>query len=96
MTFVNELAVIEVVVLVLVFVVVALLLDVELEALLLLECDSYVIMLHLSSILVVALSNDSNNLGSWLSSSRTAPQPKTLARSLPVPNGKTPIWHFKV
>ena len=57
--------------------------------------DSYVMILQRSSILVVARSNDSSSFGSWLSSSRTAPQPSTRAKSFPVPKGSTPIWHFK-
>lgn len=54
-------------------------------------CSSYVIILQRSSIFVVALSNDSSSFGSMLSSSSTEPQPRTRARSFPVPNGSTPI-----
>ena len=43
-----------------------------------------------SSILIWACSILSNTEGSCASSSNMAPQPRTLARSLPVPRGNTP------
>lgn len=49
---------------------------------------------HLSSILVLARSSFSRISGSWASSSQAEPQPKTRARSLPVPRGRTPSWHW--
>lgn len=52
-----------------------------------------VMVTHLSSILVLALSNFSKICGSWVSSSQAEPQPKTRARSFPVPKGSTPSWH---
>lgn len=52
-----------------------------------------VMVTHLSSILVLALSNFSRICGSWVSSSQAEPQPKTRARSFPVPKGSTPSWH---
>jgi hypothetical protein len=45
---------------------------------------------HLSSILVLALSNFAKIWGSWVSSSQAEPQPSTRARSFPVPRGSTP------
>lgn len=51
------------------------------------------IVTHLSSILVLALSSFSRICGSWVSSSQADPQPNTRARSLPVPKGSTPSWH---
>lgn len=48
---------------------------------------------HLSSILVDAFSYFSSSCGIWVSSSHELPQPKTRARSLPVPSGRTPTWH---
>ena len=49
---------------------------------------------YLSSILVLARSSFSRIVGSWASSSQAVPQPRTRARSLPVPRGSTPIWHW--
>lgn len=51
-------------------------------------------MLQRSSILVLALSNFSRIWGSCVSSSHDGPQPSTRARSLPVPKGNTPSWHW--
>lgn len=52
-------------------------------------------MLQRSNILVLALSSFSRIWGSWVSSSHDGPQPSTRARSLPVPKGNTPSWHWK-
>lgn len=52
-----------------------------------------VMVTHLSSILVLALSSFSRICGSWVSSSHADPQPNTRARSFPVPKGSTPSWH---
>lgn len=49
---------------------------------------------HLSSILVLALSSFARIWGSWVSSSQAEPQPRTRARSFPVPRGSTPSWHW--
>lgn len=49
---------------------------------------------HLSSILVLALSSFAKIWGSWVSSSQAEPQPRTRARSFPVPRGSTPSWHW--
>lgn len=53
----------------------------------------WVMVTHLSSILVLALSSFSRICGSWVSSSHADPQPNTRARSFPVPKGSTPSWH---
>lgn len=50
---------------------------------------------HLSNILVVALSSFSRIWSSWASSSHRPPQPRTRARSFPVPRGSTPSWHCR-
>lgn len=50
---------------------------------------------YLSSILVLALSSFSSIWGSCASSSQAEPQPRTRARSFPVPRGRTPSWHCK-
>jgi len=56
------------------------------------KCNSTLI-IHLSNILVLALSSFSRICGSWVSSSQADPQPNTRARSFPVPSGSTPSWH---
>lgn len=52
-----------------------------------------IIFIYLSRILVLARSYLSSICGKCASSSQDAPQPNTLAKSLPVPNGNTPTWH---
>ncbi len=49
---------------------------------------------HLSSMLICACSILSITCGSWASSSNAAPQPSTRAKSLPVPRGRIPTWHW--
>lgn len=51
--------------------------------------------MYLSSIFICECSSFSRIAGSCVSSSKAEPQPNTRARSLPVPNGNTPIWHWK-
>ena len=51
-------------------------------------------MLQRSSILICACSMRSKMAGSCVSSSKAEPQPSTRAKSLPVPRGRTPIWHY--
>lgn len=50
--------------------------------------------IYLSNILVLAFSYRSNSCGKWASSSHELPHPRTLAKSFPVPSGKTPTWHL--
>lgn len=54
---------------------------------------SNAMMLHLSSIFVLAFSYFSRSCGRWASSSQEEPHPRTRARSLPVPRGNTATWH---
>ncbi|RNA13753.1 hypothetical protein BpHYR1_015282 [Brachionus plicatilis] len=53
-------------------------------------------MLHLSSIFVVARSNVSSSLGSWLSSSRAEPQPSTRANMFLIKNILTFSVHVQI
>lgn len=48
---------------------------------------------YLSKIFGLARSYRSKSWGKWASSSHDAPQPRTLAKSFPVPSGKTPTSH---
>jgi len=50
---------------------------------------------YLSNIFVLARSSFSKICGSCVSSSQDPPQPRTRARSFPVPRGNTPNWHWK-